>query len=104
VVDCHRRRIRLGECNALSYGSETGTIRFYVLRRVRNGGRHVMNGCLVAMLGDHQCGLGHRCAGDGCDRRRIRVGGGNGWSDGIETGTVGFSVDWRVRNDGRHGW
>jgi hypothetical protein len=26
--------------NALSYGGETGTIRFYVIRRVRNGGRH----------------------------------------------------------------
>ena len=55
VVDCDRRCIVLGESNALRYGGETGTIRFYVIRRVRNDGRHVMNGCLVAMLGDDQC-------------------------------------------------
>ena len=55
VVDCDRRRIRVGEGNALSYGDETGTIRFNVFRRVRNDGSHVMNGCLVAELGDDQC-------------------------------------------------
>ena len=54
VIDCHRRRIRVGDYNALSYGGETGTIRFCVIRRVRNDGRHVRNGCLVAELGDDQ--------------------------------------------------
>ena len=48
VIDCDRRRIRVGECNALSYGGETGTVRFYVYRRVKNGDRHVCYGCLVA--------------------------------------------------------
>ena len=40
VVDCDRRRIRVGEGNQLSNGGESGTIRFYVFRRVRNDGRH----------------------------------------------------------------
>ena len=55
VVDSDRRCFDDGEGNALGYGSETATIRFYVFRRVRNDGSHVMNGCLVAMLGDDQC-------------------------------------------------
>ena len=55
VIDCDRRRIRVGDYNALSYGGESGTIRFYVIRRVLSDGRHVMNGCLVAQLGDDQC-------------------------------------------------
>ena len=40
VIDCDRRRIRVGDYNGLSYGDESGTIRFYVFRRVRNDGRH----------------------------------------------------------------
>ena len=48
VVDCDRRRIGVGEGNQLSYGDETGTIRFYVFRRVLSDGRHVARGCLVA--------------------------------------------------------
>ena len=40
VIDCDRRRIRVGDGNASSYGGESGTIRFYVFRRVRNDGRH----------------------------------------------------------------
>ena len=48
VIDCDRRCIRVGEGSQLSYGGETGTIRFYVYRRVKNGDRHVCYGCLVA--------------------------------------------------------
>ena len=48
VVDCDRRCIRVGDYNALSYGGESGTIRFYVIRRVLSDGRHVARGCLVA--------------------------------------------------------
>ena len=40
VVDSDRRRFDDGEGNAFSYGDETGTIRFYVIRSVRNDGRH----------------------------------------------------------------
>ena len=86
----------------MSYGGESGTIRFYVFRRVRNDGRHVMNGCLVAQVGDDQCACGDGCTVNGFDRRCFDDGKGNGWSDGNETSTVGFSVDWRVRNDARH--
>ena len=70
VVDCDRRRIRVGDYNGLSYSGESGTIRFYVFRRVKNGGRHLTNGCLAAQLGDDQCGLGHRLH---CGRVRSTV-------------------------------
>ena len=73
-----------------------------MIRRVRNDGSHVMNGCLVAELGDDQLTLGHRCTVVDCDRRRIRVGEGNQLSYGDKTGTIRFNVFRRVRNDGSH--
>ena len=61
-----------------------------------------MRGCLVADQGDDQCGLGHRCTVDGFDRRCFDDRKGNALSNGGETGTVGFSVDWRVVRGSRH--
>ena len=39
VIDCHRRRIRVGDYNALSYGGESGTIGISVERRVGQGSK-----------------------------------------------------------------
>jgi hypothetical protein len=75
-----------------------------VFRRVRNDGRHVRKGCLVAQLGDDQLTLGHRCSVVDCVRRCFDDGKGNALGYGNETGTFRSSVFRRVRNDGRHGW
>ena len=91
-----------GKGNALRYGGESGTVGFSVDWRVGRGSRHVCWRCLVADQGDDQCGLGHRCTVDGFDRLYFDDGKGNALSNGSETGTVGFSVDRRVRNGGRH--
>ena len=40
VVDSDHACFDDGKGNALGYGGESGTIRFYVFRRVRNDGRH----------------------------------------------------------------
>ena len=68
VVDCDRRCIRVGECNALGYGCESGVVGFSVDWRVGRGSRHVGYGCLVADQGDDQCGLGHGRTVVDCDQ------------------------------------
>ena len=97
-----RRCIRVGECDQLSYGGETGTVRFSVDWRLVRGSRHVATGCLVADQGDDQCGLGHRCTVDGFDRLCFDDGKGNALGYGGESGTVGFSVFRRVGRGSRH--
>ena len=52
-----------------SYVDASGTNRFSVVRRVRNDGRHVMNGCLVAELGDDRVAGGEASTVVDCDRR-----------------------------------
>ena len=86
----------------MSNGGETGTIRFSVVCGVRNGSRHVARTCLVADWELNELDFGHRSAVGGTGRWCIRVGEGNALGYGGETGTIRFSVDWRVVDDGSH--
>jgi hypothetical protein len=58
-VDDSGHCVRLLGRSRLSCGSESGTVRSTVSRRVVNDGRHVGSGCLVAELGDDgsECGM-----------------------------------------------
>ena len=100
--DCDHACFDDGKGNALGYGGESGTVGFSVIRRVRKGGRHVARTCLVPDWEVDELDFGHRSAVGGIGRRCIRVGEYNQFSDGGESGTVGFSVDWRVVRGSRH--
>ena len=91
--DCDHACFDDGKGNALGYGGESGTVGFSVIRRVRNGGRHVARTCLVADWEVDELDFGHRSAVGGTGRRRIGLGECNPLGHGGETGTVGFSVD-----------
>ena len=97
-----RRCFDDGKGNGWSDGNETGTVGFSVDRGAMGDGRHVARTCLVADWELDELDFGHRSAVGGTARRRIRVGECDQLSYGGETGTVGFSVDWGVRNGGRH--
>ena len=90
-----------GMVNALRYDGESGTVRFYVFRRVGRGSRHVARTCLVADWEVDEFDSGHRIAVGGTARRRIRVGECDQLSYGGETGTIGFSVERRVMEGSR---
>ena len=77
MVDCDRRCFDDGKGNALGYGGENGTVGFSVIRRVRNGGRHIARTCLVADWEVDEFDFGHRCTVVDCDRRCFDRGKGN---------------------------
>ena len=93
--------IRVGECNTLGYGGETGTVGFSVDRGAMGDGRHVARTCLVADWEVDELDFGHRSAVGGTGRRCIRVGECDQLSYGGETGTIGFSVERRVMEGSR---
>ena len=99
-----RWAMRPEDHNGWSDGDESDTSRFSMSWRVRNDGRHVEKGCLVAELGDDRDAAGDVSAVVDCDRWRIGLSECNALSYGGESGTIRFYVFRRVRNDGRHDW